>query len=259
MVIDFNHEVKLFMVFDILGDMERTGPKLWKIDRSRLEDIKNHTFDLILMYRILKDKLPIKLDENKMLDYFLCHDLPEAITGDITKFQGVSSSERKRVTDIAISYLASSYGDIIDFGTIINGFETQVDIEAKVAKMFDSIHSATTFMKYQLEQNIDMNNPEIIPVLRNLPIVVEKIAEGKDLADVFYAVHSAALTISDEECVRYGISRETADRILVVIRSFMQTFYNQKLNGALLAASSEFPKEAMIYNPNYNLDGNLKR
>jgi len=190
MTLDFNQEVKLFMVFDILGDTERTGPKLWKVERSRLEDIKNHTLDLILMYRIVRDKLPIILDESKILDYFICHDLPEAITGDITKFQGVSSSERKRVTDLAIKYLSDTYGDIIDFGTIINGFEAQGDIEAKIAKMFDSIHSSTTFMKYQSEQNVDMDKPGIIPVLRNLSFVVEKIAEGiklmneQKLADV---------------------------------------------------------------------------
>lgn len=258
MAIDFNHEIKLFMVFDILGDTERTGPKLWKIDRQRLEDVKNHTLDLILMYRIVRDKLPVKLDEAKMLDYFISHDLPEAITGDITKFEGVSSSERKRVTDIAIKYLGDTYGDIMDFETIINGFESQVDIEAKVAKMFDTIHSSTTFMKYQSEQNVDMDKPGIIPVLRNHPFVVEKIAEGKDLADIFYEFHYAALTISDEECTRYGISRELADKILDVMRSFMQTFYLEKLNGTLLSVSSDFPKEAMIYNTNY-LEDNLKR
>jgi len=257
MTLDFNQEVKLFMVFDILGDTERTGPKLWKVERSRLEDIKNHTLDLILMYRIVRDKLPIILDESKILDYFICHDLPEAITGDITKFQGVSSSERKRVTDLAIKYLSDTYGDIIDFGTIINGFEAQGDIEAKIAKMFDSIHSSTTFMKYQSEQNVDMDKPGIIPVLRNLSFVVEKIAEGKDLADIFFEFHYAALTISDEECVRYGINREQADKILLVMRTFMQSFYNQKLRGTLLSVSFDFPKEAMIYNT--SLKGNLKR
>ena len=35
------------------------------------------------------------LDFDKINDYILCHDLPEAITGDITKFEGVSEEERK--------------------------------------------------------------------------------------------------------------------------------------------------------------------
>ena len=37
------------MVFDILGDTVRTGPQLWFVDRERLEDIKDHILDLLLM------------------------------------------------------------------------------------------------------------------------------------------------------------------------------------------------------------------
>lgn len=38
-MLDFNKEIKLFMIFDILGDTERTGPLLWKIDIKRVTDI----------------------------------------------------------------------------------------------------------------------------------------------------------------------------------------------------------------------------
>ncbi len=64
-MLDFNKEIKLFMIFDILGDTERTGPLLWKIDRKRLEDIKNHEMDLLIILRIIKKHLPTNLDYNK--------------------------------------------------------------------------------------------------------------------------------------------------------------------------------------------------
>lgn len=51
---DLKQEVKLFMVFDILGDVVRTGPQLWHVSRERLEDVKNHVFDLMSITRILK-------------------------------------------------------------------------------------------------------------------------------------------------------------------------------------------------------------
>jgi len=44
---NFYKEVKLFMLFDILGDTVRTGPLLWQIDREKLENVKEHTMDLI--------------------------------------------------------------------------------------------------------------------------------------------------------------------------------------------------------------------
>jgi len=246
----FEKEVKLFMIFDILGDTERTGPHLWHIKRKRLEDIKNHVLDLILIARILKQYLPDYLDYDKLYDYIICHDLPEAITGDITKFEGVSNDEIKRVTTIAIDYLSSKFNDIIDFKTILNNYENRVDLETKVVHMIDKVHSSTTFIKYQSEQDINLNNPRIIPSLRQHPFVVEKINEGKDLADIFYEFHIKAVNITDEECGKYNISREDANQIVKVIKSFAEEMYNQKLNNTLLSTKNDFPKSAMIYNEN---------
>jgi len=246
----FNQEVKLFMVFDILGDTERTGPLLWKIERKRLEDVKNHILDLLLIARILKKHFPSNIDYNKITDYIICHDLPEAITGDITKFEGVPEEEIKRVTNIAIKYLSNTFGDILDFSTILTGYENRVDIESKIVHMIDKVHSSTTFIKYQSEQDINMNDPRIIPELRNHPFVVVKIAEGKDLADIFFEFHSKAVNITNEECTKYGINRENADKIVNAIKEFANEMYKQKLNGTLLDIKTTFPKEGMQYNRN---------
>ena len=129
---NFKDQVKLFMIFDILGDTVRTGPQLWKIDRKRLEDVKNHIFDLLLITRILKKHLPSFLDFDKINDYIICHDLPEAITGDITKFEGVSFEEITRVTEIAIDYLSEPFKDVIDLNTILTNYEAKTDLESKI-------------------------------------------------------------------------------------------------------------------------------
>lgn len=249
---NFNEEVKLFMIFDILGDTVRTGPLLWKIDRFRLEDVKNHTLDLLLISRILKKYLPNNIDYNKIYDYIICHDLPEAITGDITKFEGISETEIKRVTNIAIEYLSNKFNSIIDFKTILNNYENRSDIESKIVNMIDKVHSCTSFIKYQTEQNINMDNPDVIEELRNKPIVIEKKKEGKDLADIFYEFHIKAVNITDEECQKYNISKEDANKIVNIIKSFAQSFYQQKLNNTLLINKDEFPQVAMIYNRNLN-------
>ena len=247
---NFSKEVKLFMIFDILGDTERTGPLLWHIDRKRLEDIKNHILDLISMSRILRGKLPSSINHEKLVDYIWCHDLPEAITGDITVFEGVSGEERERVTNIAIDYLQEYFGDIMNFKGNINAFDNLEDLEAKIAKMLDKIHSATTFIKYQSEKNVDMNDPRILPSLRNHPFVVEKIAQGYDLADIFYEFHMKSVSISDEECAKYGISREDGNHIVEVLRGFAEELYQQKCNGTLFDVYHTFPDSAMDYNRN---------
>ena len=245
---NFTKEVKLFMIFDILGDTVRSGPQLWHISRKRLEDVKNHTLDLLLIARILKKYFPQNIDFDKISDYILCHDLPEAITGDITKFEGIPDSEIKRVTNVAIEYLSNQFGTVLDFQNILNHYENRVDIESKIVHMIDKFHSAVAFIKYQSEQDIDMDNKEIIPELRNHPFVVQKIAEGKDLADIFFEFHLQAITISEEECQRYHITKEEATQIITTIKSFATEMYNQKQNGTLLVSKTSFPQEAVEYN-----------
>ena len=245
---NFKDDVKLFMVFDILGDTERTGPHLWQINRFRLEDVKNHVFDLLLMMRVLKKYFPEGINYDKMSDYILCHDLPEAITGDITKFEGVSEEEIRKVTGLAIQYLGDTFENVLDVRSIIHDYEARCDLESKIVHMLDKLHSSTTFIKYESEEHVDMDNPNIIKPLRNHPFVVEKINAGYDLADIFFEFHMKAINISDDECVKYGISRSDADSIVDTIRSFGNEFYSQKVNGTLLNAKNDFPQKAMIYN-----------
>ena len=224
---DMKEQVKLFMIFDILGDTERTGPVIWQIKRKRLEDIKDHILDLLLMARILRNYLPNFINFDKLYDYIICHDLPEAITGDITAFEGITKEEKEKVTNVAIEYLQQRFGHVI------------------------------AFIKYQSEQNVDMNNPHIIPSLRYHPYVDQKIKEGKDIGDIFFKFHMQDINISDEECEKYQLSRKDADKILEVIRAFANELYIQKLKGTLLDVKETFPSEGMKYNKGKNKEEDL--
>lgn len=244
----FEKEVKLFMLFDILGDMVRSGMIQWKVDRQRLEDVKDHIMDLILITKILEKYFPSYVDINKMIDYIIVHDLPEAITGDITKFEGVSDEEIVRVTNLAIDFLVDNFNDIIDFKTLIPAYEERRDLETKIVKMIDKVHSSTTFIKYETEKHIEIDNPDIIPSLRYHPFVDDMYKKGYDVADIFYEFHRKALCFTDEELVKYNITREDADKIVFAIKSFHDELYKQKLNGTLFDVYDERPKDAMVYN-----------
>lgn len=244
---------KLYMIFDSLGDIERTGPLLWQINRKRCEDVKNHIFDLLLMSKLLRDKLSDILDFDLIESYIICHDLPEAITGDITKFEGVSDEEVKRVTQIAIEYLSNEFGNILNLEKLLKEYEERSTIEAKVAHMFDKVQSIIPFMKYQIEGNIDLSASNISELLIKHPFVVKEMNEGKDLSDIFYDYHSMAIDISDEECEKYGINRIAANKIILTIKSFIDTLYSQKKNRSIIDFKKDFPKMAMKYNRNTNV------
>lgn len=244
---DYEKAVKLFMVFDILGDTERRGPKLWQVERTRIEDVKNHVLDLMLITRLLKKYFPKNINYNKLNDYILCHDLPEALTGDITKFEGISESKIKEVTNIAIDYLIEQFDGVIELEKILKNYESKVDLESKIVNMIDKVHAATTFIKYQCEKNIDMSNPKIIPELKNNKFVKEKIKEGKDLGDILYEFHIKSVNIDEEELKKYGITRQVANKITNAIKAFAEEVYNQKKKGTLLNESKKFPIKAMKY------------
>lgn len=242
---NFKDEVKLFMVFDILGDTLRSGPLIWTVSRKRLEDVKNHVFDLIVMYRILERYLPSDLDGLKIIDYMIVHDLPEALTGDITKFEGVSNEERERVNNIAIDFLIRTFNHVLDFRELLLGFETKKDLEAKIVSMLDAVSSSTTFLKYQCEGDIDINNPGIIPELREYIDYAKE--NNMDIGDVFYEYHRRRINFTDEECEKYKIERREALYITDVISSFLDEFYSQKKDGSLIKASETFPPDASVY------------
>lgn len=242
---NFKDSIQLFMIFDILGDTLRSGPLIWSVNRKRLEDVKNHVFDLILMFRILERYLPSDIDGMKVVDYMIVHDLPEALTGDITKFEGVSEEERERVNNIAIDFLIRTFNNVLDFRVLLLGYENKIDIEAKIASLLDAVSSSTTFLKYECEGKIDMNNPHIIPELKSyIDYAREK---NMDIGDIFYEYHRKRISFSDDECKKYNIERREANYISDVIKGFLDEFYKQKKDKSLINVSNSFPKEAATY------------
>lgn len=239
---------KIYMIFDMLGDTVRTGPIIWKVNRNRTEDVKNHTFDLLLMIKLLKSYFPSFIDYEKLENYIIVHDLEEAITGDITIFEGIPHEEKERVNNIAMNWIIDNFNDVLDFKTYFTNFEGSVDIEAKIAHMLDKVQGSIPFMKYDGEKLIDINNPEIIETLRNHPAVVDGRNEGKTVGQIFYEFHLKKVVISDDELIKYDITRCEADKITNAIKAFMASIRMQCMN--VKSIIETFPNDATKYNKN---------
>ena len=238
-------EAKLYVTFDMLGDLRRSGPLQWQIKRDRTEDIKDHILDLIVIIRLLGPYLPSNVDTLKMIDYALNHDFEEVITGDITGFEGVTPDEKKRVNDIAMRFLISEYHDIMNFEKASTSYEERDDLEAKIVHMLDKVNSSIPFLKYDFESQVDMDNEDIIESLRKHPEVLRMRSQGLHLGEIFYLYHLRKVNFTDEELVKYGITREEADRITDAIKSFMASVKDQLEHKEEI--EEEFPKEAMTY------------
>ena len=238
-------EAKLFLIFDMLGDLKRSGAVQWKVKREKTEYVKDHVFDLIIITKLIKPYLPKFVDIDKIIDYAIVHDLEEVITGDITGFEGVSKEEKNRVNKIAMDYLIDTYGDILTLNKLFNEFENSETIEAKILHMLDKISSSIPFMKYDNEELIDMDNSEIIESLRTNPGVVKLKQQGLTLGEIFYVWHLKSVNISDDELNKYNISREDADMITNAIKNIMLAIHDEIPH--LKEIEEDFPKEAMLY------------
>lgn len=238
-------EARYFLTYDMLGDLKRSGPVQWKVNRFRTEDVKDHTLDLIVMIKLLIPHLPSFINMSKMIDYALFHDNEEIITGDMTGFEGVSKEEKERVNGIAMRYLINEYNDIMNIKDSLENYEDKVDIEAKIVSMLDKLCSCIPFLKYDFEDKVDMDNPDIIDSLRNNSGVVKLKEQGLSLGEIFYVWHMRKVIFSDEELVKYNISRDIADSIVNTIKLFMESIVSESKQ--LNKIVDCFPQEAMVY------------
>ena len=248
-------EARLFLLFDMLGDLKRSGPVQWQVDRSRTSDIKDHVFDLIGEIRLLKPYLPKYINTERMIDYAIVHDLTEVITGDITTFEGVSKEEKARVDKLATDYLIETYGDTMNIENLLSSYNKRDTIEAVTLHMLDKISSSIEFLKYDYEKKVDMDNPDIVESLRCNPGVVKLKEQGLSLGEIFYVWHLRSVVITDEELTKINkyrykytdelVSREDADKIVDTIKTFMGCLHDQI--SKLDEVTEDFPKEAMVY------------
>lgn len=239
------NQAKLYLIFDMLGDMKRSGPLLWHVNRERLEDIKDHIFDIIALDKILEPYMPVHINHERIIELALVHDIEEVITGDITEFEGVSKEEKERVNKRAIDYLVQSFGKIFPFKSLFKEFEEKTTIESKICHIYDKVQCILTFAKYDSEELIDMDNPLIIEELRKLPLIENGKKEGKTLSELFYDYHIKAVNMSDEEIEKYNITRAEADSICTVIRAFVDdvVIQTKRIN----EIKNEFSKDASVY------------
>lgn len=167
------------------------------------------------------------------------------ITGDITTFEGITKEEKKRVEKLAREYLISEYQSMLNINTLLDDFENSKDIEAKTLHMIDKVHSSIEFLKYDNEKKVDMDNPEIIECLRENPRIVKLKKQGLSLGELFYVWHLSSVNFTEEEIMKYNISKEDADRITSSIKEFMESIFEKSKN--IHKIKEDFPEKATIY------------
>jgi putative hydrolase of HD superfamily len=130
----------LFSMIELTHRFQQTQRTIYATGEDRFENDAEHSFQLALIawYLIEKQKLP--LNKEKVLLYALCHDLPEAYTGDKSFYRTKEEdANKKELEKEATKKLINDHTDFPSLGATITAYEEMPDKESKFIYTLDKI------------------------------------------------------------------------------------------------------------------------
>jgi len=132
---------------DKLAELERKGFKLRGVEEP--ESIMEHSFRVALLALVLHKRLKLNLE--KLVSLALIHDLAEAITGDITPFDGIDKEEKTKREDKAFVEICSNLPE--EERRCLMNLYTEIKLkktpEAKIIKQIDKLDMAYKALVYK--------------------------------------------------------------------------------------------------------------
>ncbi|OHA79018.1 MAG: hypothetical protein A2V96_01475 [Candidatus Yonathbacteria bacterium RBG_16_43_6] len=130
----------LFSMIALTHRFQQTQRTIYATGEDRFENDAEHSFQLALIawYLIEKQKLP--LNKEKVLLYALCHDLPEAYTGDKSFYRTKEEdTSKKELEKEAVKKLLNDHPDFPSLSATITHYEKMLDEESKFVYALDKI------------------------------------------------------------------------------------------------------------------------
>ena len=113
------------------------------------ETVASHSWAVAVLARAFSKDLPKGIDVLKLVDMCLFHDFGEAEIGDITPICDVSTEEKAKQENVAVSHMSQKY----EMPKLYRHFvelEQQETIEAKLVKDFDKLDMMMQALHYQM-------------------------------------------------------------------------------------------------------------
>lgn len=135
---------------------------------NRHESVAEHSWRLSLMAYLVKDEFP-EADINKVILMCICHDMGEAITGDIPSFNKTESDENIENNEVQqlLSTLPEPYKK--ELSMLFIEMHSQKTIESKIYKALDKLEAIiqhneadiSTWIPLEYELNLTYGEKEV--------------------------------------------------------------------------------------------------
>lgn len=128
---------KLIEIMSVAEKLKNNTRHSWT-SSNRQESVAEHSWRLSFMAYLVKDEFP-EADINKVILMCICHDLGEAITGDIPSFHKTQQDEI--IEDKAVNQLLSNLPEPYkkELTMLFLEMQEQKTVEAKIYKALDKL------------------------------------------------------------------------------------------------------------------------
>lgn len=169
-VIKNSEILELFHKLGHMKKIKRAG--MVRLGIPNAESIADHSFRVAFMAMFFGDLLN-NIDTLKLIKMALIHDIPEAICGDITPLDGISSNEKKKIEETALNDLLFNIPNKDEYVDLWYEYEDGKSLEAKFLKCIDKLEMAIQADEYKqlfpdkdltplfIDADLHINIPEI--------------------------------------------------------------------------------------------------
>jgi 5'-deoxynucleotidase YfbR-like HD superfamily hydrolase len=128
-----------YLLFSTLSNTIRSGWKLWKVSKRRLESILEHTQKACILAITMYSEYKYDINISKVILMLVLHESEEIFIGDITPYSGVEREEKIRLGHEAIVKVFGKLVRGVEFIALIKEFDARETTEAKFAYMCDKL------------------------------------------------------------------------------------------------------------------------
>jgi putative hydrolases of HD superfamily len=152
---DGGAEERMLRFLHLAGRLKETDRAGWKLRGIEApESVAEHTFRLALLALVLAPKSDPPLDRARCVAMALVHDLAESLVGDITPYDGVSASEKRRREEAAMRRL-SDLADDAEILDLWREYDAAATPEARFVKELDKLETVLQASEYGRREGVE--------------------------------------------------------------------------------------------------------
>lgn len=151
--------VKFYVLCNRLKDVVRTGWKVWKVKRERLESVAEHIYGVQMLAIAMWSEYGYEIDIEKVVMMLAVHELEEIGIGDLIPFE-ISREEKAKLGHMAVEEVLKGLLKRGEIQNLVLEFDVRETMEAKFAFYCDKLEADLQCKIYDEEGDVDLNCQE---------------------------------------------------------------------------------------------------